>query len=337
MENLDLISAEQFAEAQSAKINSNFTKLKRAVEDIPQGGGESGGDSSDTTLIDLWQNRPVMRYGDTSRTLKVLVLGNSYTNCSTFAIPTILGNAGISSGWSLNRQAASGAGLSDYVLHEVYPPSNNTNNIAGWWSMIVGNHGSTLAGDYDIVVLNQASPIQTDWDYFVPEVGYIIDAIRHYCTNKEVKIAFHMSWNRYHANYTDNTSWRHPEWYYKIVEYTQRLVLLYGLDIVIPCGTAIENVQANGGTVGYDAFYSHLVNGLGEYAAAAAWYESIIRPFFGSADLEASAMLPAEGSTFSWSGYGSDTMTLTITDASLAAKCAKAACEDMWNITENLV
>lgn len=336
MENLDLILAEQFAEAQSSKINNNFNKLKLAVENIPQGGGESGGDSGDTTLIDLWQNRPVMRYGDTSRTLKVLVLGNSYTNCSTFAIPTILGNAGITSGWSLTKHADAGVGLTDYVLHDVYPPSNNTSNVVGWWNRIVNNNGSTLANDYDIIVLNQASPIQTDWDFYVPEFGYIVDAIRHYCTNKEVKIAFHMSWNRYHANYTDNTSWRHPEWYYKIVENTQRLVQLYGVDIVIPCGTAIENVQANGGTVGYDQMYSHLVNGLGEYAAAAAWYESIIRPFFGSADLETSAMLPAEGSTFSWTGFGNNTMTLTSADAILAAKCAKAACENMWNTTTNI-
>lgn len=328
MENLDIISAEQFAEAQAAKINSNFTKLKNAVDNIPQGGGESGG--STPSLINLWQNRPVMRYGDATRTLKVLVLGNSYTNCSTFAIPTIIANAGITSGWSLNNQAATGAGLTDYVLHDAYPPSNNTSTIEGWWNRIVGNSGSTLAGNYDIVVLNQASPIQTDWDYFVPEVGYIIDAIRHFCTNKEVKIAFHMSWNRYHAGYS-NTSWIHPEWYQAIVENTQRLVSLYGVDIVIPCGTAIENVQASGGNVGYDSFYSHLVNGLGEYAAAAAWYESIIRPFFNSTDLEDSSMLPSSGSSFSWTGYGNETMTLSRSEALLAAKCAKAAVENLWD------
>lgn len=332
--NLNTISSSQFAETQASNINANFTTLKSAVESIPSGGG--GSDSGSTSILPtLWQNRPVVRYGDTTRTLKVLVMGNSYTNCSTFAIPTILSNAGITSGWSLTSQTDSGVGLTDYVLHDVYPPSNNTSTVSGWWQRIEsgGNLRTTvLPQSWDIVVLNQASPIQTDWNYFVPEVGYIIDAIRHYCTNKEVKIAFHMSWNRYHANYS-NSSWQHPEYYNTIVENTKRLVALYGIDIVIPCGTAIENVQGNGGTIGYDQFYSHLVNGLGEYTAAAAWYESVIRPFFKSTDLENTSMLPEEGSTFSWTGFGSDSMTLTRSEALLAAKCAKAACNDMWNVT----
>ena len=69
---------------------------------------------------------------------------------------------------------------------------------------------------------------------------------------------------------------------------------------------------------------------------ASRYFQEKIKDQIVMADLEASAMLPAEGSTFSWSGYGSDTMTLTRTDASLAAKCAKAACENMWAITEDL-
>lgn len=298
------INTDMTATQMAAAINGNFENVA----------GES--------LINGWQNKPVMTFGDTSRTtLRVLVLGNSFTNCSTFAIPTILGNAEISSGWSLTSKVGTGVGITDYTY--------NGTNFTGWWKRIVNNsdnlRSSTLqnSNGWDIVVINQASLLATDWSKYAPEVGYMIDAIRHYGTNKEVKIAFHMSWNR------DPST---PQNLPKIYDCAKRLISLYGFDIIIPCATAVENASANNGYVKYDPS-GHLTNGLGEYVAAAAWYESIIRPFFGTADLEDSTMLPADGETFTWSGYGSASMTLTRADALLAAKCAKAAVNDMWDVT----
>lgn len=330
MENLDLISAEQFAEAQATKINSNFNKLKRAVEDNPQGGGESGGDEVVYPDNDMpfagtfWMSNqnPSVAY---QSKFKVLAIGNSFTSYPNYPFGVIAEMLGVSKSYNFQTYGSPGAPLASIAKSIRY----NSGGAAAAHLHFGSGDNTTDAGyrtllgdDWDIVVFQQASAAAVDFDTYVPFLRGIADAARAKCLNPTVKIGFQMIWDKNHgASATDRA---------KILENARRARTELGIDLIVPTGTAFENAWTNyPSKISLDAS-GHPNNAFAQYLGAATWYQCLFSQYTG---IDIDDVTPTE--SMSWTGPTS--LTISAADAILAAKCAKAACEDMWNITEDLV
>ena len=116
-----------------------------------------------------------------------------------------------------------------------------------------------------------------------------------------------------------------------IVNNCKRVMDAFGIDLIVPTGTAFENGWANGLTIKLDGS-GHPWNAAAQYLAACTWYQTLFAPFLGKDIVD--DIIPTEPQ--SWVGYNGTTMTLSVEECILAAKCAKAAVEDMWNVTTGI-
>lgn len=73
----------------------------------------------------------------------------------------------------------------------------------------------------------------------------------------------------------------------------------YGIDFIIPYGTAVQNLRASSLNDGRDFSTdgTHLADGLGDYVAACCYWQSVFAPRFGS----------IEGNTFRITDLDEDT------------------------------
>lgn len=332
MENLDLISAEQFAEAQSAKINRNFNKLKLAVENIPQGGGESGGGSINRTHTNVI---PVTHLYDSEITsIKVLAVGNSFTYWPLLAFGAVAALSGsASSAYDLQTVCYSGTGLRGFCSG-----FSNSGTVAFYkhYGSAVNGVGSSAsiksalqAVSWDAVVFQQVSTEATDYTSYANYLPALIEAAKRYCPNQRIRIGWQMIWDK---NHYDNNKDRAL-----LLENTLKLRDDYDVDFVIPTGTAFENAWSSGlmpsKSSNFDA-YGHTTGAESQFLASATWYQALYKLFLGQDIVDITTPLTAP---VTWTGHSGASMSASAEYCKSAAKCAKAACEGMWNITENLV
>lgn len=339
MQQLDQISSSQFADSAMGKIDNNFTKVRNAINTIEQG-GSGGGTPSVNHVNPMNHPTPTFLYDTTFTKLKVLAIGNSFTKCSTIAFPTIASLMEMTS-YNLQTYGSGGASLETSVRAI---RKNGTGAI-----MYYANYGddglsphqtspstfkNALNKDWDVIIFQQNSNNVDNFSTYNPWLDALIEAARRYCTNPYVRVGWNMIWDKGHG-----TSSSHRN---DILSISEKLLSFYNIDLVIPTGTAFENAWANGLTISLDGS-GHTNNAAAEYLAAATWYQALFSKFN-----RTSTDASSDGETTfydidsieptgeqSWvGGYQSNAnRTITSSDAILAAKCAKAACEDMWNVT----
>ncbi len=132
---------------------------------------------------------------------------------------------------------------------------------------------------WDYITFQQASHDSGLPGTYEPCLTYLIEYVKWYATNKDVKLGFHLTWayaqNSTHpgfAHYGNDqmtmynsiiaavkpTMKRHPE-----------------LSFLVPSGTAVQDARTSrlGDTLNRDGF--HLDFNVGRYTAACTWYETI--------------------------------------------------------------
>ena len=151
--------------------------------------------------------------------------------------------------------------------------------------------------EWDIIVLHPLStyaPYYEKW-FSHDNGGYLkelLALIREH--HPQALVAFyvvHSFWRGYASNKEHSTRVR----WQLIVNSVNRLVQDGLCDIVIPYGTAIENLRASSLNNEYDLTRdgTHLELGLARYAAACCYYESILAPRYG---------VSMQGQSFHWDG-----------------------------------
>ena len=136
-----------------------------------------------------------------------------------------------------------------------------------------------LAQDWDVVTVQQVSSLAQDPSKLSPYLPYLVNQIRTLCPNKNVVIAFQQVWSYWKDD--DNLQTSTENWQ-SINEVTQ-LTLDYGIDLIIPTGTAIQNARrtALNDPQGLTRDGVHLSSGVGRYVAACTWVEALCAPVFG--------------------------------------------------------
>lgn len=220
--------------------------------------------------------------------LKILAIGNSFTDDATEYIPPLLEAAKLPN-VVIARAVSSGSSLSD---HE----SNYRYNTAAYkftvrdgkkWKTI--SESSTLSmavksDQWDIVVLQQVSQHSGQYNTYQPFLDELLGMIRSDCTNKSRSFAWQMTWaygsNSTHSGfaYYNNSQ---QQMYSDIVQATKEMSQATGISLIIPSGTAIRNLRhstLNNPPADLTRDGYHIDYGAGRYTLACTWFQALVTP-----------------------------------------------------------
>lgn len=232
-------------------------------------------------------NYPIVQRPDT---LRILGIGNSFTDDGMMYLPNLLASAGIHN-VVLGRLYIGGCTLERHV-HEyegqtqAYVYYKSTHNR---W-VTVSKTASLLDGlrdeKWDIVVLQQASGYSGLYSSYEPWLDQLMEIVRFNCRNAGACIAWQQTW----AYATTSTHPDFPKYYnnqllmyQNIMSCNETLVDSSPIQVVIPTGTAIQNLRtAQQDARDYTRDGYHLNYKMGRYTAACTWFQALVAPAFGT-------------------------------------------------------
>lgn len=275
--------------------------------------------------------------------LRILDIGNSYTTDATHYLLDIATAAGATTGYSLYKAIRSGGSFKNWVdtYNDIDTEGNYLKHVAG--DTVDGiSTGNSAAGDgsrfrnalqnckWDLILIHQVSTYATDFDSWngKTNAGYLkefIQIIRE--SNPQATIGFYLI-HSYWGGYKGNTEKSSLDRWQNIANAIKDLRLNYGIDFIIPYGTAVQNLRASSLNDGRDFSTdgTHLADGLGDYVAACCYWQSVFAPRFGS----------IEGNTFRITDLDENTKGVrNVTDetAPIAQKAAILAVKNMYEVT----
>ncbi|MCQ2608365.1 MAG: DUF4886 domain-containing protein, partial [Bacteroidales bacterium] len=236
------------------------------------------------------QNHPLPVHSDT---LRVLLIGNSFTYDLTTYIGDILRKSGINNNsccvyilWS------SGASLQYwsnwYEDKNIFKITKMGGNLV--MDVTEGTVQEILSQNWDVVGLQQTSNYTTKRESYHPYLEKMITHIKHDCTNKSVSLCWHLTWS-YWEGYDVDGPKEETGWKEILVTAEDEVVLSSGIDIVIPSGTAIENARRSILNTPHSLTRDgrHISYGIGQYILACTLFETIFAPVYGKSILENTA------------------------------------------------
>lgn len=228
--------------------------------------------------------------------LKVLDIGNSYTDDATAMLPLIANASGTDLSDMCLYKAVRGAGSFKNWYDRYYDRDNHSyyiKKILGGINANI-NTGSgegtdgTLFGEalenetWDIIIIHQYSryaPYYAEWG--TTSNGGYLNELLSLIKEKQPQAAIgflliHSYWDEYSGNKEKSSyeRWR------LIANSVKQLYEDYDIDFVIPYGTAVENLRSSSLNNEYDFTKdgSHCGLGLCRYTAACCYYEALIAP-----------------------------------------------------------
>lgn len=243
--------------------------------------------------VQRFDNYPLKASSDT---LRILAVGNSFSDDGTEYLPALLHAAGLDNvivarlyigGCSLETHCKGYANDSHNYL---YSKAKN-----GKWTL-VDKHYSLKDGlqdeKWDIITLQETSGLSGIYANYQEWLPQLISIVRAEARNSEASIVWHETWsyarNSKHGSFSkyDRDSQKMLD---GIRNCVSNLKTDYNIPIVIPTGEAIalarESRLNNAGRVPDDSpVYDltrdgyHLNRQFGRYIAACVWFETLIRP-----------------------------------------------------------
>jgi hypothetical protein len=225
--------------------------------------------------------------------LKILALGNSYTDDYFYHLKDITTASGSDVSdmciYKISRSYASFKAWCDMYNDKDIYDYYFTKVLGGYWPGI--NQATGQAGDgtvlrdvltnvqWDLILIQPSSPEAPYHDSWESN-GYLdelINILHDKQPNAEIGIVLvHSYWDDYSMNdqKSSYTRWQ------MISESVQWLTNNYDINLVVPCGTALENLRMSSQNNDYDLTRdgTHLAYGLGRYVASGCCYEALIAP-----------------------------------------------------------
>ncbi|MBQ6086672.1 MAG: DUF4886 domain-containing protein [Bacteroidales bacterium] len=245
-------------------------------------------------------NYPLPNHPDT---LRILAVGNSFSDDGTEYLPGLLEAAGIHNvivarlyigGCTLERHCREYAdGTANYIYYK------STGNV---WRTVSRN-ARLIDGlkdePWDIITIQQASNLSGIYDSYEKWIPELVGIIRKEAPNPSAAIVWHMTWayasNSDHGAFP-NYGCDQRKMYEAIRSCVDRAEKQFNLPVVIPSGEAVQIARGtrlnNDGRVPAtsrvyqltrDGF--HLTRQHGRYLAACTWFEALIKPTLGKSVL----------------------------------------------------
>lgn len=317
------------------QMNEDISRLQASVGELEMRISEASG------TVSKMYNPPVNFH---KADLKVLDIGNSYTQDAQTYLPQIIKASGIDDDFSLYRAFRPSASFKTWV--DCWNDSDNEyysiDFCAG--TSLGGISGSGSASDgalfrkalqsvkWDIILIHQVSTYSNDYSLWEGNGagGYLQELIRIIrVTNPQATIGYLMT-HSYRGSYWVNSEGSSYLRWRNIADATKQLKLEYGIDFIIPYGTAVQNLRASSLNDGYEFSEdgTHMGAGLGDYVAGCCYFESLLAPRYG---------VSIWGNTFRLTNLDESKggrRNITDQTAIVAQKAAILATLDMWNVSD---
>ena len=317
------------------QMNEDISRLQASVGKLEMRISETSG------TVSKMYNPPVNFH---KADLKVLDIGNSYTQDAQTYLPQIIKASGIDDDFSLYRAFRPSASFKTWV--DCWNDSDNEyysiDFCAG--TSLGGISGSGSASDgalfrkalqsvkWDIILIHQVSTYSNDYSLWEGNGvgGYLQELIRIIrVTNPQATIGYLMT-HSYRGSYWANSEGSSYLRWRNIADATKQLKLEYGIDFIIPYGTAVQNLRASSLNDGYEFSEdgTHMGAGLGDYVAGCCYFESLLAPRYG---------VSIWGNTFRLTNLDESKggrRNITDQTAIVAQKAAILATLDMWNVSD---
>lgn len=317
------------------QMNEDISRLQASVGELEMRISEASG------TVSKMYNPPVNFH---KADLKVLDIGNSYTQDAQTYLPQIIKASGIDDDFSLYRAFRPSASFKTWV--DCWNDSDNEyysiDFCAG--TSLGGISGSGSASDgalfrkalqsvkWDIILIHQVSTYSNDYSLWEGNGagGYLQELIRIIrVTNPQATIGYLMT-HSYRGSYWANSEGSSYLRWRNIADATKQLKLEYDIDFIIPYGTAVQNLRASSLNDGYEFSEdgTHMGAGLGDYVAGCCYFESLLAPRYG---------VSIWGNTFRLTNLDESKggrRNITEQTAIVAQKAAILATLDMWNVSD---
>lgn len=256
-------------------------------------------------------------------TLRILAIGNSFSDDAMEYLPALLENMGIDN-VELARLYVAGCSLDRHVAfyvngespYEFYRSAAGENRWVKSPERVSLQYALAL-GEWDIITMQQASGLSGRAESYRPHLDRLVGIVR--AAQPRAHLAWHMTW----AYSTDSTHRQFADYggdqaamFEAICSAVRRIG---GRDsafsIIIPSGSVIQSLrgsEVNDPPKDLTRDGYHMDLGAGRYALACTWYESFVRPFAGGS---------ARGNTLRIA------KGRVQVDDRVAACCQKAACK----------
>ena len=317
------------------EMNAEISKLRASVAEL-----EKRVENTSETVSKMY-NPPVNVH---KADLKVLDIGNSYTQDAQTYLPQIIKASGIDTDFSLYRAFRPSASFKTWV--DCWNDADNEyysiDFCAG--TKLDGISGNGVASDgtlfrkalqtvkWDIILIHQVSTYSNDYSLWESDGagGYLRDLIRIIrVTNPQATIGYLMT-HSYRGTYWANSEGSSFLRWKNTAEAARQLKLEYGIDFIIPYGTAVQNLRASSLNDSYEFSEdgTHMGAGLGDYVAGCCYFESLLAPRYG---------VSIWGNTFRLTNLDESIggrKNITDQTAIVAQKAAVLATLDMWTVSD---
>lgn len=278
-------------------------------------------------------------------TLRVLDIGNSYTEDATHYLPLLTKASGIDvSDMCLYKATRGGASFKNW--YDIYHDKDTTSSYA--INKVIGGLNANISGQaakgngekfrntlsdnqWDLIIIHQVStyaPYYERWEEN-SDAGHLSDFLRLIRKHQpQATIGFllvHSYWDGYSGNKEKSSLER----WKLITESAKKLSADYNISFIIPYGTAIENLRASSLNNEYDLTIdgTHCASGLADYTAACCYFQSLLTPRYRISVLGNKARWINNGET---GKYLSSIADVTDNNSLIAQKAASLAVQN-WS------
>ena len=224
-------------------------------------------------------------------TLRVLTVGNSFSEDCMQWLPDLLEAAGIHN-VILGNLAYPGCSMEKHcVLASENSPSYlfYKSGSGNKWSLVRGKTFQEGLQDepWDIISLQQVSGLSGVWESYEPWLETLKALVLANATNPEVVLVWHQTWSYSrtsgHGDFPRYQS-DQKRMYESILSCNRKVTDGHGIEVLVPDGAAtmlLRSTKANPGTddITRDGFHHDL--GMGRFLLSCVWFEAIIRPCLG--------------------------------------------------------
>ena len=220
------------------------------------------------------------------KTLKILAIGNSFTEDGTEYLPSLIKKSGIDS-VIIGKMVVGGTSLQYHYMHAIRNDSVYAFSVSkenGFKSQGKTNFSSCLLYDtWDLVIVQQVSQYSGIYDTYQPYLNNLIKILHGY--QPHATIGWQMTWA--YASTSSHSGFKNYGrnqivMYESILNAVNQMKSETGISLIIPTGMVIQELRGtnicNDLELTRDGY--HLDVGAGRYAAACTWFETLIRPVF---------------------------------------------------------
>lgn len=243
------------------------------------------------TALLLTAAMPAAARGKGADTLRILAIGNSFSDDAMEYLPALLDNLGVEN-VSLARLYVAGCSLerhmkmynNDKAAYQYYRSEAGCNRWAKA-ARTVSLRQALADGVWDIVVMQQASGFSGRYESYEPYLDSLIAIVRR--AQPHARLAWHMTWayasGSTHPQFADYGRDR-TRMYDAICDAVRQMLdeHPHTFRYLIPSGPVIESLrlsEVNNPPMDFTRDGYHMDFGAGRYALACTWYEVLIRPF----------------------------------------------------------